>query len=220
MKVSTIFVSILLASVSSAIPLGARSFGGSASTDVASLNHGATDGAIVHTPDAPAKRQQTPNSLKDLVISFLQPLGIPQQMLDLIKNAPDSVVQQIMKLPADQLQNVINQLKEGKIPTVPGIKPKDLVMQFIGTLNIPANVVQQIQGLPDSVFEQIQQLPFSQLQQVISELQQGRIPNIPGVSAPAPPPANGFNAADHEDAGAADHEPGHDAPLSIMDIKF
>ncbi|KAK6344342.1 hypothetical protein TWF696_007981 [Orbilia brochopaga] len=215
MKVSTIIVSVLLASVSSAIPLAARDFGSRAtSTDIEALNHdGGADSAAFSTPNPLPKRQQNTNSLKDLVLSFLAPLNIPPVFLQLIKNAPDSVVQQIMTLPPDQLQNVINQLKEGKIPTVPGIKPKDLVMQFLGQLNIPPNVVQQIQGMPDSVFEQIAQLPFSQLQQVIADLQQGKIPtqlpgvNNPGSPAPAPAPAPADAASDS-------------APLSFMDIKF
>ncbi|KAF3916169.1 hypothetical protein AA313_de0205496 [Arthrobotrys entomopaga] len=58
---------------------------------------------------------------KQLVVSFLQNLGLPAQTMGMISDAPDTLFNSITKLPLDQLAGVIEQLKHGVIPNIPGV---------------------------------------------------------------------------------------------------
>ncbi|KAF3903601.1 hypothetical protein AA313_de0203917 [Arthrobotrys entomopaga] len=122
-------------------------------------------------------------SPKDTAISFLRPAGVPEAMLNLIKAGPDALIQQIMGSGPEQLQNTINSLKAGKIPTIPGTTPKNLMLQFLPGLGVPAPMIELVKATPDAIMGRTAQLPVTQLQPIIDQLKQGQIPTIPGVTA-------------------------------------
>ncbi|KAK6359681.1 hypothetical protein TWF696_000824 [Orbilia brochopaga] len=123
-------------------------------------------------------------SSKELILQVLPNLNVPPAMVDLIKAAPDALVQKMVDLPGSQLQGLIGQLQQGKIPTIPGISQKELVLQFLPNLGVPPAIVNLIQVAPDSLVQQITSLPADQLQKVISDLKQGKLPNLPGGLLP------------------------------------
>ncbi|KAF3923446.1 hypothetical protein ABW21_db0207386 [Orbilia brochopaga] len=123
-------------------------------------------------------------SPKELILQVLPNLNVPPAMVDLIKAAPDSLIQKMVDLPGDQLQGLITQLQQGKIPTIPGISQKDLVLQFLPNLGVPPAIVNLIQAAPDSLVQQITSLPADQLQKVISDLKSGKLPQLPGGLLP------------------------------------
>ncbi|KAF3933811.1 hypothetical protein ABW20_dc0108455 [Dactylellina cionopaga] len=131
----------------------------------------------------PAVPGQTP---KQLIVAFLPGLGVPQSMIELIKSSPDVLVSQITALTIDKLGGVINDLKAGKIPTVPGIAPKNFIVQFLGGNGVPQNMLDLIKALPDSIITQIQAIPADKLPGVIADLKAGKIPNLPAPAASAP----------------------------------
>ncbi|KAJ6260486.1 DNA-directed RNA polymerase III subunit rpc4 [Drechslerella dactyloides] len=123
-------------------------------------------------------------SPKELILQVLPNLNVPPAMVDLIKAAPDALVQKMVDLPGTQLQGLITQLQQGKIPTIPGISQKELVLQFLPNLGVPPAIVNLIQVAPDSLVQQITSLPADQLQNVINDLKQGKLPNLPGGLLP------------------------------------
>ncbi|KAF3920458.1 hypothetical protein ABW20_dc0105602 [Dactylellina cionopaga] len=205
MKVSFVLLAAVLAFTASAAPLDRRSRPAT-TADLANVDAAPAVGSPVYAREATPEvyvelsKRQDSNALKNLVVNYLQQNKTPQIIIDLIKTAPDAVVAKIMKLPPKDLQTVVDQLKSGKIPTIPGITPKELVVGFLTPLNIPATTMGYIKDAPDSMFERITNLPLAQLEAVINDLKGGRIPTIagvtdglpgvgattPGASAPAP----------------------------------
>ncbi|KAK6542722.1 hypothetical protein TWF694_006665 [Orbilia ellipsospora] len=121
-------------------------------------------------------------SSKETAISFLRPAGVPEAMLTIIRAGPDALIQQIMGQPPQQLQTTINDLKAGKIPTIPGTTPKNLMLQFLPGLGVPAPMIELVKSTPDAIMSRAATLPVAQLQPIIEQLKQGQIPTIPGVT--------------------------------------
>ncbi|RVD83630.1 uncharacterized protein DFL_008012 [Arthrobotrys flagrans] len=177
MKFSAAFLSILAISTSSALPV--RSRNGVEQRDI----HAGSD-AHSHVPSETRahihmeKRQLTP----DAAVNFLKPIGVPQGMLDLIKVGPPELVQKIISQPPDKLQATIETLKQGKIPAVDGISPKDLMVQFLPGLKVPDFMIELVKGAPDDIIARISTLPIDKLQPIIDEMKQGKIPAVPDVA--------------------------------------
>ncbi|KAK6533767.1 hypothetical protein TWF694_002698 [Orbilia ellipsospora] len=126
------------------------------------------------------------SDVKETAISLLQPLGLPDYMLTLLKSVPDTLLQKIMSLSPDQLDPVFNDLKAGKFPKINGIAPKDLILQVLPGLGVPEPTINMVKGLTDSAIQGMTNLSGPQLQQAITDLKQGKMPNIQGAATAAP----------------------------------
>ncbi|KAF3311960.1 hypothetical protein TWF173_007632 [Orbilia oligospora] len=187
MKFSAILAAAVLAFVASGAPLE-RNARRATTADLARA-----DGpvGIVGAPILVARsnplvaylhKRQDSQGLKKLVINYLTQKKAPARIIQFVETAPDQLVGRIMQLPPQDMQNVVGALEEGRIPSIPGIPPKELVLSFLQPLGIPADTMSKITNAPDTVFNNITKLPLKDLDAVIISLQGGVIPNIPGVT--------------------------------------
>ncbi|KAK6528616.1 hypothetical protein TWF281_009854 [Arthrobotrys megalospora] len=173
MKFTVVFLSLMVIYTSSALPVRSR---GVERRDIhATFDRVPSEtGSHIHVE----KRQLTP----DAAVNFLKPIGVPQGMLDLIKVGPPELVQKIISQPPDKLQATIETLKQGKIPIVDGISPKDLMVQFLPGLKVPDFMIELVKGAPDDIIAKIATLPIDKLQPIIDDMKQGKIPAVPDVA--------------------------------------
>ncbi|KAK6511717.1 hypothetical protein TWF481_000623 [Arthrobotrys musiformis] len=188
MKVSAILVAAVLAFVASGAPIADRNARRATTADLAHAGPVGVVGApvLVARHNNPLveylHKRQDSGGLKKLVTNYLVQKQAPKRIIDFVETADDALVARIMQLPPNDMQNVVGALEEGKIPTIPGIPPKELVLSFLEPLGIPADTMTKIRNAPDATFDNITKLPLSQLDTVIIQLQAGKIPNIPGVT--------------------------------------
>ncbi|KAK6360656.1 hypothetical protein TWF730_006791 [Orbilia blumenaviensis] len=119
--------------------------------------------------------------IKNIGLSLMGTLGVPKDMLELIGAVPDPLLKSMIKQPLGKLKASLDSLKAGKIPELPGVSPKELIMQVLPNLGVPANMVNLIKAAPDEFIGKITSLPGGQLSSTIKELKAGKIPTIPGV---------------------------------------
>ncbi|KAF3914897.1 hypothetical protein ABW20_dc0107048 [Dactylellina cionopaga] len=126
---------------------------------------------------------------KELMLAVLPNMGVSPAMLELVKAAPDSFTQQILNMPGDQLSSTIAQLKQGKIPSIPGVSKKDLILQFLPGLGINPVFIDVLKAAPEETFEAIANQPPEKLQSLLTGLKNGEVPelgNLPGLTPTTP----------------------------------
>ncbi|KAF3922616.1 hypothetical protein AA313_de0208586 [Arthrobotrys entomopaga] len=186
MKPSKIFLVATFISVSTAYPFAAVNTGRSVENIDAAANMTARIMNAQAVEFRKLIQKRSDSDVKDTAMSLLQPLGLPDYMMTLLKSVPDELLQKIMSLPPDKLEVIVSDLKAGKFPQVDGIPPKDLIVQVLPGLGAPEATVNMVKGLPDSAIQTLTNLSGAQLQQAVADLKQGKMPAVLSAAAAAP----------------------------------
>ncbi|KAK6505155.1 hypothetical protein TWF481_007076 [Arthrobotrys musiformis] len=202
MRVSILLTSFLLTTSTLAAPYGARVYRRQAEAgwadeikqlsalqqlaegseeQIAFAAHEAGFDDIIKPKKGEFRTHAADSLIKKIGLNLMGTFGVPKDMLELIGAVPDPLLKQMIKQPLGQLMSSLDSLKAGKIPTLPGVAPKDLILQVLPNLGVPDNMVNLIKAAPDSFIQKITNLPGGQLSASIKELKQGKIPTIPGV---------------------------------------
>ncbi|RVD84588.1 uncharacterized protein DFL_006329 [Arthrobotrys flagrans] len=201
MRVSILFTSFLLTATALAAPYGSRLYSRQAvrwTHEVEQLNalqqlasgtdeeirlaaHEAGMDDIIKVKSGTFTAHAGGSLIKKIGLNLMGTLGVPKDMLELIGAVPDDMLKKMIKQPLGQLKSSLDSLKAGKIPNLPGVAPKELILQVLPNLGVPDNMVNLIKAAPDSFISKITDLPGGQLSSTIKELKAGKIPTIPGV---------------------------------------